>query len=148
MVNDDQYITMVIEPEVSRVIESTTFSDFLDPTRRLARTTVMINNGGTAMIAGLISSEQTDSARRIPGLGDLPLIGLPFKRTETEKKNTEIVLFITPHIVSEDGALKKKLPKEREQIPVSSKEEQVLQDKRKRILKERAITDTVDTLTW
>ena len=100
------------------------------------------------MIAGLISSEQTDSARRIPGLGDLPLIGLPFKRTETEKKNTEILLFITPHIVEDETGLKKQFSKEREQAPLSSQEEQTLQGKRKRILKERAVGDNVDNIVW
>ena len=148
MVNDNKYITMIIEPEVSRVIESSSFSDFLDPTRRIARTTVMIADGGTAMIAGLISSEQSDAARRIPGLGDLPLIGLPFKRTETEKKNTEILLFITPHIVEDETGLKKQFSKEREQTPLSTQEEQILSGKRKRILKERGMVDNVDNIVW
>ncbi len=148
MVNDNKYITMIIEPEVSRAIQSSSFSKFLDPTRRIARTTVMIADGGTAMIAGLISGEQSDSSRRIPGLGDLPLIGLPFKRTETEKKNTEILLFITPHIVEDESGIKKQFSKEREQAPLSTKEEQLLQGKRKRILKERAVADNVDNIIW
>ena len=148
MVNDDKYITMIIEPEVSRVLQSSSFSSFLDPTRRVARTTVMIADGGTAMIAGLISGEQSDSSRRIPGLGDLPLIGLPFKRTETEKKNTEILLFITPHIVEDESGIKKQFSKEREQAPLSTKEEQLLQGKRKRILKERGVADNMDNILW
>ena len=148
MVNDDKYITMIIEPEVSRVIESTSFSSFLDPTRRIARTSVMVVNGGTAMIAGLISSENSDTARRIPGLGDIPLIGLPFKRTDSDKKNTEILLFITPHIIEDETGIEKHFSKEREQTPLSTKEEQLLQGKRKRLLKERAVVDTVDSIIW
>ncbi|MDO8730407.1 MAG: secretin N-terminal domain-containing protein [Candidatus Omnitrophota bacterium] len=148
MVNDNKYVTMIIEPEVSRAIQSSSFTSFLDPTRRIARTTVMIADGGTAMIAGLISGEQTDASRRIPGLGDLPLIGLPFKRTETEKKNTEVLLFITPYIVEDETGTKKQFSKEREQAPLTTKEEQLLQGKRKRILKERAVIDNVDNILW
>jgi len=149
LANGKDFITMVIEPEVSRVIQSSSFSSFLDPNRRIARTSVMVPNGSTAMIAGLISSENTDGARRIPGLGDLPLIGLPFKRTEMEKKNTEILIFITPHILEDDAVgTKQKFSKEREQAPFSTKEEQILQGHRKRILKERGVVDTIDNITW
>lgn len=148
MVNDNRYITMVIEPEVSRVTTSTFNSSFQDPSRRIARTSVMVVNGGTAMIAGLISTEDTDESRRIPLLGDLPLIGLPFKRTETTKKNTEILLFITPHIIEDETGIKKAFSKKREQAPLSTKEEQLLQGNRKRLLKERAIVDTIDNILW
>ncbi len=145
LVNNDQFVTMVIEPEVSRVLQSSSFSSFLDPNRRIARTTVMVPNSGTVMIAGLISSEQTHSNRRIPGLGDLPLIGLPFKRSTTERENTEILLFITPHIL-EGGVGRKALAKEREQAPLSIEEDRALQGHRKRLLRERAIVDTIDSL--
>ena len=149
IVNDSKYVTMIIEPEVSRVLQSTTFSNFLDPNRRIARTSVMIPTGGTAMIAGLISAEQTDSSRKIPGLGDIPLLGLPFKRNESEKKNTEILLFITPYILDDkEGELPTQFSKKREQSPLNGKEEQLLQDHRKRILRERSVVETVDSVVW
>lgn len=149
MVNDGKFITMVIEPEVSRVITSNFNSSFQDPNRRVARTTVMVPDGATAMIAGLISSEYTDESRKIPGLGDLPLVGLPFKRTTAEKENTEILLFITPHILEEDEAnTKARFAKEREQAPLSSQEERALSGHRKRILKERSIVETIDHIAW
>ncbi len=149
MVNDDRYVTMIIEPEVSRVIQSSPFPNFLDPNRRLARTTVMVPTGGTAMIAGLISAETNNAGRRIPGLGDLPLFGLPFKRTETERKNTEIVLFITPYVLEDDSTgTPPAFSKEREQAPLSSKEEKALQGYRRRILKERGVVETIETVAW
>lgn len=149
MVNDGKYITMVIEPEVSRVIQSASFSSFLDPNRRVARTTVMVPDKGTAMIAGLISRENTDENRKVPGLGDLPIIGSAFKRTGSEKKDTEILLFITPHILEDDEIVPEiQFSKEREQSPVTAKEESFLRDHRKKILKERAISDTVDSIVW
>ncbi len=145
IVNDDQYITMIIEPEVSRVLVSTFNTKFQDPNRRLARTTVMVPDAGTAMIAGLISSEDSNAVRRVPGLGDLPLLGFPFKRTERERENTEILLFITPHIVEEDSpSLKTLFAHEREQAPLSSREQRHLAGYRQRILKERAIVETIE----
>ena len=145
MVNEDRYITMVIEPEVSRAIQSSSFSSFLDPNRRLARTTVMVPDGGTVMIAGLISSENTQSARRVPGLGDLPLVGLPFRRTTTERSNTEIILFITPHILREEQP-PVVIAQEREQTPVSPQEQRFLEIHHQQALKERAITETIEHL--
>ncbi|MBI1953789.1 MAG: type II secretion system protein GspD [Candidatus Omnitrophica bacterium] len=144
MVNDNRYVTMVIEPEISRVIQSSSFSKFLDPNRRAARTTVMVPDGGTVMIAGLISTEDSESARRIPGLGDIPILGLPFKRTDTERKNTEILVFITPHIVREERPIQ--TVEAREQTPVAGREERRLTSHHKRTLKARAVEETVENI--
>jgi len=126
IVNEDRYITMVIEPEVSRVIVSNFNASFQDPNRRLARTSVMVPDGTTTMIAGLISKDDSRSTRRVPGLGDIPMLGSFFKRDEHEREHTEILLFITPHIVPEDA---EKWPKEmkayeREQVPILAEEGQ------------------------
>ena len=145
MVNDDRYVTMVIEPEVSRVIQSSSFSTFLDPNRRAARTTVMVEDGGTVMIAGLISDETSKTSRRIPGLGDLPLLGLPFKRTNTEKTDTEIILFITPRILRDEPPPTLSA-QEREQTALSTREQRLLEAHHQRILKERAVVDTVENI--
>jgi len=142
-VNENQYITMVIEPEVSRVITSAFNTSFQDPNRRAARTTVMVEDGGTAMIAGLISSEGSETARRIPGLGDIPILGLPFKRTETEKKSTEVILFITPHIIKEE---KITTVLEREQTPLKGQRDSSLAMHHRRLLRERAIVETLGDL--
>lgn len=146
LVNDENYITMVIEPEVSRVIQSSTFTSFLDPNRRSARTTVMIQDGGTVMIAGLISSQDTQAARRVPGLGDIPILGIPFKRTETERSNTEILLFITPHILPEQAPPPVWIALEREQTPLTDTEAQALKTHRTQIVKGRAIEETIENL--
>ncbi len=144
LVNEDRYVTMVIEPEVSRVVQSSSFTKFLDPNRRAARTTVMVQDGSTIMIAGLISSESSQSSRRIPGLGDLPLLGLPFKRTETQRSNTEIIIFITPHVLGDDPQTL--IAEEREQTPISIQEQRFMQTHHQRILKERAIVETIENV--
>ncbi len=144
LVNDESYITMVIEPEVSRVTVSSFDSDFQDPIRRAARTTVMVKDGSTVMIAGLIDSEHTKSSRRVPGLGDIPILGAPFKRSETDREDTEILLFITPHLIKESREVV--LALEREQTDLSSREQKHLKVRRGSMLKERAIVETIENI--
>ena len=55
------------------------------------------------MLAGLISDEDRSSASRIPGLGDIPLLGRLFSNHRDERNKTEIVLLITPRILRSDA---------------------------------------------
>lgn len=66
---------------------------------RSAATTLRLKNGETQVLAGLISNEERNSANKLPGLGDLPLIGRLFASNRDSSSKTEIVLLITPHIV-------------------------------------------------
>ncbi len=66
---------------------------------RNANTTLRLKDGETQVLAGLISDEDRSSAAKVPGLGDLPLIGRLFSSHRDEASKTEIVLLITPHII-------------------------------------------------
>jgi len=66
---------------------------------RNAATVLRLKDGETQILAGLISDEDRQSASKIPGLGDLPLIGRLFSTHRDETTKTEIVLLITPRIV-------------------------------------------------
>ena len=66
---------------------------------RTANTSLRLKNGETQVLAGLISDEERSSANRVPGLGDLPLIGRLFSNQRDTGNKTEIVLLITPRIV-------------------------------------------------
>lgn len=66
---------------------------------RTAATTLRLKDGETQVLAGLINDEERSSALRIPGLGDLPMVGRLFSSTKDSKTKTEIVLLITPHVV-------------------------------------------------
>ncbi len=66
---------------------------------RNAATVLRLKDGETQILAGLISDEDRQSASKIPGLGDLPLIGRLFSTQRDETTQTEIVLLITPRIV-------------------------------------------------
>ena len=105
-INKDSYITMTIEPEVSRV-KTAAISGYYDPHKRYAKTTVMVKDRETVVIAGLISREDTIEKRKVPFLADIPVLGMPFRRNTDEKKDTEIVIFITPQIVRDDVRMAK-----------------------------------------
>lgn len=66
---------------------------------RSASTTLQLKDGETQVLAGLINDEERNSADKIPGLGDLPMLGRLFSSHKDSKNKTEIVLLITPHVV-------------------------------------------------
>ena len=66
---------------------------------RNAITVLRLKDGETQVLAGLISDEERSSASKVPGLGDLPLIGRLFAAHRDDSSKTEIVLLITPHII-------------------------------------------------
>jgi general secretion pathway protein D len=66
---------------------------------RSVATTLRLRNGETQVLAGLISDEERSSASRLPGLGDVPLLGRLFSSQRNNNSKTEIVLLITPRIV-------------------------------------------------
>ncbi len=65
-----------------------------------AETTVMVKDGTTIVIAGLMSEETTENTRKIPLLADIPFIGSAFKGYDETVIKTELVFFLTPTIIS------------------------------------------------
>lgn len=68
-------------------------------TTREAETNVRMKNGETMVIGGLIGEDQSESINKIPFLGDLPILGSLFHSRHTSKNDTEVVIFLTAHIV-------------------------------------------------
>lgn len=69
--------------------------------KRLAKTTVMVKNGLTAVIGGIYQMDDTDIDRGIPVLKDIPLIGYLFKQISVEKSKNELLLFLKPKVLKE-----------------------------------------------
>ncbi len=68
-------------------------------TVRRADTTVQLNDGQSFVIAGLIKNNITESVKRFPGLGEIPILGALFRSTEFQKDQTELLFVITPRLV-------------------------------------------------
>ena len=68
-----------------------------------AQTQVLIPDGGTAVIGGILVDSDSINVQQVPGLGSLPVIGTLFKHTSTIKSTAELIFFITPRIKSPDS---------------------------------------------
>lgn len=66
---------------------------------RSASTVLRLKDGETQVLAGLISDEDRTAANRVPGLGDIPVLGRLFSSQKDDRQKTEIILSITPHLI-------------------------------------------------
>jgi type II secretory pathway component GspD/PulD (secretin) len=66
-----------------------------------ATTNVSVNSGDTSVIGGLVRQSNTEQERKVPVLGDIPLLGLLFKFNTVSKDKKEVIIFITPTIVED-----------------------------------------------
>ncbi|HQO58370.1 MAG TPA: secretin N-terminal domain-containing protein [Candidatus Omnitrophota bacterium] len=104
-IHRDDFITMKIRPEVSSVTRTLTTSNnnsipVVETSE--AETMVMIKDGVTVIIGGLIKEEQIDSENKVPLLGDIPFLGHAFRNEDHLTRKTEIVIFLTPRLMSGD----------------------------------------------
>lgn len=99
-----QIIRMTVTPEVSDIdpTRQAVIAGFAIPafTTRRAESTVEVGNGQTFAMAGLLNQTVRATARKIPGIGDLPVIGTLFSSTQYMKNETELVILVTPELVS------------------------------------------------
>lgn len=101
-INEEGFITMLIEPSVIRPVASEFFpNQFVDPQLRGISSVVRMRDGDTIAIGGLLRTDDTKTVRKVPVLGDIPVLGAPFRDTNRTEKETELIVFITPRIVQE-----------------------------------------------
>ncbi len=95
-------VSMKVSLEVSNIVQEIRSANgtltYRLGTRNTA-TALRLKNGETQVLAGLIQDEERNTADKVPGLGDLPIVGRLFSSHKDERNKTEIVLLITPYIV-------------------------------------------------
>jgi len=104
-ITTDGMVEMIVSPEISTVssTESVTISTGVEAPvidKRSADTVVVTPDAQTVVIGGLIANLKTESVSKIPILGDLPLLGFAFRSKTKKDTKTELLIFLTPHIVS------------------------------------------------
>lgn len=100
IINDDDFITMKIMPEVSEVTSYIDNIPIIDKSE--SETTVMVKDGVTIIIGGLIRDQKIVNESRVPLLGSVPLLGIPFRSKSTSKVKTELIILLRPQIISGD----------------------------------------------
>ena len=96
-------INLKVAPEVSSLdfSNAVTLQGFTIPAlaQRRAETEVLLKDGESFAIAGLINNQVTEVMNKVPGFGDIPVLGKLFRSRSTQKSNDELLVVITPHFV-------------------------------------------------
>ncbi len=98
IINAEDRITLKITPESSFPTSDTTAAGPIIRTRK-AETTVIVKDGETLVIGGLIDDQETKAVSKVPLLGDIPIIGLFFRSNKDRKVRSELLVFVTPRII-------------------------------------------------
>jgi hypothetical protein len=100
-------VHLKVKPEVSTLdyANGVSLSGFRIPalSTRRTETELELRNGQTFAIAGLMNNQMTSTLQKIPGIGDIPILGQLFKSRQANKAQTELVVMITPQILPGDS---------------------------------------------
>ncbi|MFT6330010.1 MAG: general secretion pathway protein D [Bermanella sp.] len=105
-INEGDAIQLQIEQEVSSVSGATSVDISIN--KREIKTTVIVDDGGTIVLGGLIDEDVQESISKVPLLGDIPLLGHLFKSTTVSKRKRNLMVFIRPTIIR-DGITSNKI---------------------------------------
>ena len=123
-VNDQGVISASLHAEISSINPEVTVREVPGLRKQSAATEVNLREGETLVIAGMVSNEISGSVDKIPGLGDLPILGKLFRSRRFQNRETELIVLITPHLhvdgstygAEQGTAMAQKLESLREQI--------------------------------
>jgi len=101
-INEGDAVVLKIAVESSSLAGSAAGAVDLITNKRTISTTVLIPDGGTLVIGGLIQDKAINSEQRVPWLGRIPLLGELFRTRDTSKTKTNLMVFIQPHILRDD----------------------------------------------
>ncbi|EPJ55687.1 MAG: general secretion pathway protein D [Osedax symbiont Rs2] len=97
-INEGDAIQLTIEQEISSISQDARASDIIT-NKRIINTTVLIDDGGTITLGGLINDDIVDTTSKVPLLGDIPLLGKLFSSTTSTRKKRTLMIFIRPTII-------------------------------------------------
>ena len=108
-ITSDGMVEMIVSPEISSLTDQTVpiSTGVSAPViaKRSADTVVVTPDGQTVIIGGLMQNNKTQTESKIPFLGDIPFLGAAFKRHVKQNTKTELIIFLTPHIVMDPTRL-------------------------------------------
>ena len=108
-ISDDGSLRLEVEQEVSRVTQGlitlTNGEQLVAPTtrKRLVKTTILLQDGQTAVIGGLLDDQKSYNQSEVPGLGSIPVLGWLFKSRSKDTSRTNLFIFITPKVIRSAG---------------------------------------------
>lgn len=108
-INESEYISMQLFQEVKDIVADTTTPTgqrLVDTGKRSAKTNVVVKNGETIVIGGLLSDTERRSEQKVPLLGDIPFLGFFFRNAERRATKQNLLIFLTPTIINDEQDMK------------------------------------------
>lgn len=102
-INKNNRITLDLYQEIKNVAGISSEATGGNPTfnKRDIKTTIVVDNIQTIVIGGLLSNDKQKKVQKIPILGEIPLLGTLFRRTTNQNRKTNLMVFLTPHILDD-----------------------------------------------
>ena len=116
-ITSDGMVEMIVSPQISSISDSTVNISTGNGTnntgavtapiinKRAADTVVVVPNGQTVVIGGLMQNRKVNATEKVPVLGDIPVLGFFFRHKVTANEKTELLIFMTPYIVNRPSEL-------------------------------------------
>lgn len=130
----DDYVRLTLFEEVSDIDPDP--SDVGDPsvvgpttTVRSTSTVVAARDGQTVVIGGLLADRIRNSERGVPFLRDVPVLGNFFKKTDDRRVKTNLLVFLTPHVIATDAQMADNSVRERDRMPRHTTRNPILRDR-------------------
>ncbi len=126
-ITPDGMVEMIVSPETSSLADRSSWvpisANALAPVvnSRLADTVVVVPDGQTVVIGGLMQTQILESESKIPLLGDIPYLGNAFKRKIKSNQKTELMIFLTPVVIAAPGQLAGITAEERDRTTLKPK---------------------------
>ncbi|WP_084623828.1 type II secretion system secretin GspD [Oceanospirillum beijerinckii] len=107
-INDDSSVRLEVYQEVSSLAASDNSLDSADliTNKRSIDTTILVQDGDTIVLGGLIQDDEVESVQKVPLLGDIPLLGALFRSESTNKVKRNLLVFLRPKIINDIAGLK------------------------------------------
>ncbi|MBI5419927.1 MAG: type II secretion system secretin GspD [Deltaproteobacteria bacterium] len=109
-IHESEFVSLDIYQESSSILGSSILNvNQVGPTttKRSAKTSVLVRNGDTVVLGGMMQDTFNVLERSVPLLGDIPLLGYLFKFKSVTRQKTNLLIFLTPHIIKEPGDMAK-----------------------------------------
>ncbi len=114
---------MDINQQVKKIVEGTMLLENPSVYNREITSKITVKNERTIVIGGLIRDDTVKIEQKVPLLGDIPLLGLLFRKEVEQRIRTNLMIFITPHIITQDEAIQRITQKKRAEQDEFEKEE-------------------------
>jgi len=124
-ISPDRVVELEVIPEISTITgETVQISETVNSpvfAKRSAETGVVVPDGKTVVIGGLMEDSKTTTVRKVPLLGDIPGLGMLFRRKITADAKTELLIFLTPHVIMGTEELERRSELEKDSTELATK---------------------------